>query len=234
VLPKYENTMDSIIVILIIIAIFVSGLIILYHRHSWIVKRLIEVHVFREKFIEFSNIYFSSYDKYSRSGEVNNTLYVWLTMNVNKIQEDMGYFGVVDYIAPFRTHKVSNYRVLLNTLPKYRDGEVRDQDVNLVDDCLLRYIGFAKEKETMASKNLKNPLVWFREGIKYLLSIPIFILNMFGIFSARTVERITDNVLFKIISGIIALVTLASGLVTIIIGYDQSFAFVQSLISNQK
>lgn len=223
--------MQTTIIILLIIGIFIAGFIILYRRQSWTLKKFTDANEYRDKFIEFSNKYFDSYDSYTRTGQIDNSLYQWLTMNVNKIQADMGYFGVVDYLAPFRTHKVTNYRVLINTIPKYRDGDVKDRDVNLVDDCFLRYLGFVRDKEAIASKNLKNPLIWFREGIRTIVGIPLLILNSFGIFNTRTVERITDNIVFKILSGIIALVTLVSGIVTIIIGYDQTIKFISDHFS---
>lgn len=219
--------MQTFIIILIIFAVFIVGYFILRGRYSWTVKKNEYANEYRNKFIEFSNKYFNTYDRYSRSGEIDNSLYVWLTMNSNKIQTDMGLFGVVDYLAAFRTHKVTNYRVILNTIPKYRDGDIKEQDVNLLDNCLLRYLGFIQEMESIALNNLKNPLIWFREGIRTMISVPLLIFNSFGILSNQTVEKITGNLIFNIFSGIIALVTLISGLITIIVGYEQTMTFIR-------
>ena len=151
-------------------------------------------------------------------------------MNVSKIQSNLGTFGVMDYIAPFQTYRVSNYQIVINTIPKFRDGTVKDFDVNSVDDCLLRYIGYLEEYSQDTQKNLRNPIVWFREGFREVLSIPIFILNWFGIISNRTVNSIKDSLIYKVIAGLIALVTLVSGLVTIVVGYDQTLEFINRLI----
>jgi len=72
--------------------------------------------------------------------------------------------------------------------------------------------------------------VWFREGFREILSVPIFILSWFGIISNRTVNSIKDSLIYKVISGLIALVTLISGVVTIVVGYDQTLEFVKRLI----
>jgi hypothetical protein len=61
------------------------------------------------------------------------------------------------------------------------------------------------------------------------MSIPIFILNWFGIISNRTLNSIKDSLIYKVISGIIALVTLVSGLVTILVGYKPTIEFLSGI-----
>jgi hypothetical protein len=58
-------------------------------------------------------------------------------------------------------------------------------------------------------------------------------LNWCGIISNRIVNSIKDSLIFKVISGLIALVTLVSGLVTIVVGYDQTVKFIFGLIGKQ-
>lgn len=213
-----------------ILAVFVIGFVQVRSRHKRVVEKIDFAGEYRNKFVEFTNKYFQTYDRYSRSGNLDGELYVWLTMNVSKIQSNLGTFGVMNYIAPFQTYSISNYQIVINTIPKFRDGSVKDFDTNSVDDCLLRYIGYLEEYSKNTLKNLKNPIVWFREGFREILSIPIFILNWFGIISNRTVNSIKDSLIYKVISGLIALVTLVSGVVTIIVGYDQTLEFVNRLL----
>ena len=98
------------------------------------------------------------------------------------------------------------------------------------DDCLLRYIGHTEERTKTTAKNLKNPIIWFRVGFQEIISLPLFVLNWFGIFSSRTVDRVTESTIYKVFTGIIALVTFASGIVTIIQGKEATIAFIRNLL----
>lgn len=213
-----------------ILTVFIIGFVQVYNRHSRVVKKIDFAGEYRNKFIEFAIKYFKKHGSYNRSRKNDSELYLWLTMNVSKIQSSLGTFGLMDYIAPFQTYRVSNYQIVINTIPKFRDGTVKDFDVNSVDDSLLRYIGYLEDCRQDTQKNLRNPIVWFREGFREVLSIPIFILNWFGIISNRKVNSIKDSLIYKVISGLIALVTLLSGLVTIVVGYDQTIKFINELL----
>ncbi|MBU6186613.1 MAG: hypothetical protein KGQ16_09410 [Cyanobacteria bacterium REEB444] len=209
---------------------FIIGFAQVYNRHSRVVKKIDFAGEYRNKFVEFANKYFQTYDRYSRSGDFDGELYVWLTMNVSKIQNYVGSFGVMSYKLAFQNYMINNYQIIINTIPKFREGQVENFDVGAVDDCLLRYIGYLEEDSKDTLKNLRNPIVWFREGFREILSVPIFILSWFGIISNRTVNSIKDSLIHKVIAGLIALVTLVSGLVTIVVGYDQTLEFVNRLL----
>ncbi len=136
----------------------------------------------------------------------------------------------MDYIAPFQTYHVPNYHIILNTIPKFREGTVVNFDVNSVDDCLLRHLGHEEERIKNKEKNLRNPFIWFRWGFQEILSIPIYFLGWFGIFNSRTIERITNNIIFKLFSGIIALVIFISSIVTIIQGKEATIEYLHHFI----
>lgn len=223
--------MITTLIILGILTVFIIGFVQVYNRNSRVVKKIDFAGEYRNKFIEFSNKYFETYDRWSRAGDFDGQLYVWLTRNVSRIQGNLGSFGIMDYIAPFQTYRVSNYQIIINTLPKFRAGQVQNFDAGLVDDCLLRYIGYLEDYNKETEKDVKNPIVCFREGFKVIISIPLFIISSFGIFSRRTVDNIMDSFIFKIFAGFTALVTLVSGLVTIVVGYDQTVKFIFGLIN---
>ncbi|MDN3204320.1 hypothetical protein [Algoriphagus sediminis] len=225
--------MITAIIISGILVIFIIGFVQVYNRHNRFVKKIDFAGEYRNKFVEFANKYFKNYDRWSRSGNFDGEQYVWLTMNVSRIQNYLGTFGIMDYIAPFQTYKVSNYQIVINTLPKFRDGSIQDFDVTSVDDCMLRYIGHLEEYQKDTQRNLRNPIIWFREGFREILSIPIFILSWFGIISNRTLNSIKDSLIYKVISGLIALVTLVSGIVTIIVGYEQTLKFINKIVGNE-
>ena len=222
--------MVTVYISIFIFSILVIGFSLIYKLNSRLEKKIKFVNEYRNKFVEFSNTYFQSYDRYSRSGKFDNESYIWLTKNVNKIQNYVGSFGLITYKPAFQNYIVNNYPVLLNTIPKFRDGQIENFDVHSVDDCLLRYIGHLEEYNFNTGKNLRNPIIWFREGVKEILSLPIFIFSWFGLISNSTVNSIKNSFIYKIITGLIALVTLLSGLVTIVIGYDQTIDFLKKLV----
>ena len=185
---------------------------------------------YRNKFIEFATKYSENYNRRSQSGNFDGELYVWLTKNVSKIQIIVGYFGIMDYITP--SYIIPDYQIIINTIPKFRKGKIENFDVNYVDDCLLRYIGYIEERSNETIKNLKNPIIWFRTGFQEIISIPLFVLNWFGIFSKNRVNSIIESAIYKIFTGIIALITLLSGIVTIIQGKEKTIEFINKILGN--
>jgi len=224
--------MTTTIIIIGILLIFLIGFIQLFRTHSRTIKKHEFASEYRNKFIEFANKYFEQYDRWSKSGNLDNELYVWLTKNVSKIQSNVGSFGVMSYKPAFQNYMINNYQLIVNTIPKFREGQVENFDVTPVDDCLLRYIGHVEERSEETLKNLKNPIIWFRIGFQEIISIPLFILKWFGIFSKRRVNGIMESTIYKIFTGIIALITLLSGLVTIIQGKEKTIEFINRILGN--
>jgi len=180
--------MTSLIIILGILATLILGFRKVFTSHKSITDKIDFAQEYRSHFIELTNKYFENYDSWTRSGTLDREKYTWLTKNVSRMQSSLGGFGIMDYITPFQTMKFSNYQIIINTIPKFRDDSVKEFDVNAVDDCLLRYVGNLERLSEKTQKNLKNPFIWFREGFREILSIPIFILNWFGIISKRTLD----------------------------------------------
>lgn len=217
------------IIILSLLLILVIGFIVLISRYVKNSKRLYFAYEYRDKFVQLANSYSSSYDRFDRRGALDPDLYTWLMKNVNQIQFDLGSLGRVHYIAPFRIYEVSNYQVIINTIPKFRTGKLDDFDVNTADDCLLRYSGMLEKIIERNWKDIKNPIIWFREGFQQILSLPFYIFNWFGILSDTAVGKITTNPIFTIFSGIGGLVAFISGVVTIIQGKEQTMTFIKNL-----
>ena len=213
--------MTTTIIIIDILLIFLIGFIQLFRAQSNTIKKH-----------EFANKYFEQYDRFSKSGNLDSELYVWLTKNVSKIQSSVGNFGVMSYKPAFQNYMINNYQLIINTIPKFREGQVENFDVTSVDDCLLRNIGHIEERSVETLKNLKNPIIWFRVGFQEIISIPLFVLNWFGIFNKRTVNGIMESTFYKILTGIIALITLLSGIVTIIQGKEKTIEFINNIFGN--
>jgi hypothetical protein len=158
--------MITAIIISGILVIFIIGFVQVYNRHNRVVKKIDFAGEYRNKFVEFANKYFKTHDRWSRSGDLDGELYVWLTMNVSKIQSYVGSFGVMSYKPAFQNYMINNYQIIINTIPKFREGQVESFDVGSVDDCLLRYIGHLEEYQKDTQRNLRNPIITLFPPIK--------------------------------------------------------------------
>lgn len=185
---------------------------------------------YREQFHDLAIAYFQSMDRYSDSGSLNGEKYEWLTKNVEKIQRRLGMFGIIDYTAPFNKFRAPRYEVVINTIPKFRDGTVKEHDANWVDDCLLRYIGHNEEIIEERFTELRNPFIWFREGVQFVVSIPFYALNWFGVISERRLDGIIRNTFFKVGSGIVSIVAFMANLVTIFGTWGRLIHFIKQSV----
>jgi hypothetical protein len=214
-----------------VMIVFALGALKTYKKLLRIREKLDFSIEYHNKFIEFSNLFVKSYDKWNRSGDLDEELYVWLTKNVNKIHNYLGRFGLISYKPAFQNDHIRDYPIIINTIPKFREGEIQGLEVGIVSDCLIRYIGYLENCNDGNLKNLKNPIIWFREGFKYVLSFPIFILSWFDMISNRTVTNIMNNLIYRFFSGLVALIALISSIVTLILGYEQTIKFFKVIIA---
>ncbi len=219
----------TLIIILFFIAVGITGFIVLRKRYTTSVSNLNFTNEYRNSYIELANYFYKTYDQYEGRGNVNSEKYTWLTKNANKMQVMLGQTGIIHYVAPFQKYSVPNYQVLLNTLPKFREKYLHHSEVNTVDDALLRYYGILEERVQVYQKELRNPFLWFKQGFKEFFSLPIYIINWFGIIPDRLVGKITSNIIFNVLTGIGGLVTFISGIVTIIQGKEQTIKFIKDL-----
>lgn len=174
---------------------------------------------YRDNYIKLINSYLNS-SGYRVARQFDPELYSWLVSKSAKAQREVGMFGVGEFIAPFQIYKIRNYQFIVNTIPKIRDGHLRDEEINLVDDILTRCLGAFDEIKIELQSELKNPLKWFQYGVKWCLSLPIRILYWFGIISNSTVDKITANSFFKIVSGLVGFISFFSAIITIVTGWD--------------
>jgi hypothetical protein len=187
---------------------------------------------YRNTFVEFVNIFNTTFERHWSTGTLDNEKYIWLTKNVYRIQKILGGMGKMDYTSKYRTYRVQNYEIIVNTLPMFRDGNIHDFDINAVDDCLIRYVGYMEEQINQGKKEIVNPVIWFRQGVQEVLSLPLYFLKWFGILSLPMVIKVTSNIFYKIFAGIVSIITFVATLVTIIQGKDETINFIHSLFPN--
>lgn len=218
------------VIILTFIFILGLGLYTINKRRSNYIENCDFADEYRNTFVDFCNIFNKTYDKHWSPGTIDNEKHIWLTKNVGKIQDIIGHTGVLDsYITPYQTMHFRNYQIIINTLPKFREGNIHPFDINSVDDCLIRYIGNTENIINHLNKKIRNPIIWFKEGFKQIINLPIYILNWFGVMPDNFVKKVTSNIIYNFIIGIGGLVTFVSGIVTIIQGKQQLLDFINSI-----
>lgn len=133
------------LIILFFLFIIVTGFVVLRKSYVLTQEKLDFTSEYRNQFVSFVNNFNKTYNRFERRGEVDHEKYVWLTKNANKMQGILGQTGLMEYIGPFQQYTISNYNIIINTIPKFRDNTITDFDINSADDCLLRYIGIVEE-----------------------------------------------------------------------------------------
>lgn len=193
------------------------------------------VHEFRENFISYCN---------SR-GEDNNA-YTYLMLNSSRMQRNMGPMGVYgSFRPPSANYPVSNYPIILNMIPEIRSFIDRENEhgfglfastidgyIKAVDEALLRYIGNLKDRSSQALNSLKNPFLWFQTGMGLLLSLPLMIFVSFGLMAGSTLRALQSNYIFKCLNALLSIIALVSGLMTIILGWDQVTSLLEKFYIN--
>lgn len=179
---------------------------------------------YRNKFVELANLY-------HQHKPLDSELYRWLILKSVKAQNTLGHLGKIYYTGTYyRPMHIPNYEMISNTIPQIRTGAIQDNELFTCEDLMMRFIGRQEDLIEQAKKDLKNPLRSFQLGIQFYLAFPIHLLNWFGIISVRAVNLALSNWFFKLISGILGLVTFISGVVTIIVGWDESINLIKKLL----
>ena len=92
----------------------------------------------------------------------------------------------------------------------------------------LRHIGSLNETEKDIKKHLFNPITCFADGIRFVISLPIFILKWLGIVSDEGTLKIQSSFFFRIINWLVAFIGFFSAIVTIVIGWDEFWSLIFS------
>lgn len=189
-------------------------------------------HVFAIEFLENLKTYWES-------GESNSEAYSWLIHRSNKMQGEMGGFGVVhNYKPPYQNYVITNYDIILNMIPDLRrcleddllSRNLAHQYMNTLQEALVRYIGSIEDERTEIINDIKNPVKWLRSGVRDIVALPAYLLGWLGVISESTANKWVSSLLFSVISGVVALVGFASAVVTTVVGWDQFIKVIGSVL----
>ena len=222
--------MDKLIPIFIIIGIMILGFITKSIDFNDAVKRTNLTNQYRNKLITLINGIFL--DKI-----FNQQLYYELTSDVKSMQFELGCDGVYAYVTDnLKGFSTSNYQALINFLPELRD--VLNNQNNFImmnrysqsakdcDDMFIRHLGSLNELKKSIKKKLFNPFSCFSDGMKFIVSLPILLLNWLGLISDEYMRKAKRSWLIKLLNVIIILIGLIGSIMSIILGWNE---FLQKL-----
>ena len=221
-------TMDRLYLVCAIICICIIGFL----RVNQYCNHLLDVKTFAIDFLDKLKTYLSS-------NGADGGAYSWLTLKSNKMQSQLGSAGIMAaYKPPFANFQYTNYPIILNMLPDLRNalsdsyalGRLADQYAATIQEVIIRHIGSIEEIEEFNKKKLKNPVVWFREGVQLLISSPLYAAYWLGVIKEPIIDRLTSNIIFKFISTVVTLVGFIGSIITIVIGWDQFLSMTTNFV----
>jgi len=220
--------MERWIPILIISVISIVGFIKLIFDYK-------KISVKRDFTFEFTNKY-REWGNELLQRRMNEELYEWLRIKSSKMQGMMGSYGVVDmFQRPFSGVAYTNYHIIYsglseirreffmaNSMPLSLSFENLHELIRMADDCLLSYMGALEDLDEKIKTYIRNPTIWFREGIRLIVILPISFIYWSGIIKYHTYSRLSNNFLIRIITLVVGIIGFVSSVITIILEYESS------------
>jgi hypothetical protein len=166
------------------------------------------------------------FTRYMNSRGADGQAYGELIERSLRVQDLLGDVGfMAQYVAPFGRYSVPNYQVILNGVPAMRrDFEEltsgRSDHGQLVGETLVRYMGWSADRIGEKQRELRNPVGWFREGIAALLLVPLWLFRSLGLLSGTRSDRMAASALFRLLTGLLALIGLVGSIFTIVLGWS--------------
>lgn len=181
--------------------------------------------------LEFAREFRDKLISYANGRGVDHQAYNWLTFRSIKMQRQMGELGLLSaYRRAASGQTVFGYQVIVNMLPELQQSFVDpmvaflgrgDQSARTMVDCLTRYMGVVSDQHSQCMGELKNPLLWFRDGVRALLSLPFRLLGWFGLLGDASVRFLVSNGVFSFMTGAVAMIGLLSSIVGLVTDWSQ-------------
>ena len=186
----------------------------------------------------FASNYLSDLRSYFESGGADEQMYESLLLRANQMQNQLGRQGFLsNYKPPGSNNIFQNVAVILSLLPQLRtmlnDTWLRERPVSVdmfagVRDVLLLHLGSSEQRLKRANEELRSPISIVRLGVEGILYSPVRLLQAFGVLSKGTSDRLESFRLVRLLTAVAAVVSFASGLVTIITGHQAVITAIKS------
>jgi hypothetical protein len=179
-----------------------------------------------------------------RSHGQDTDAYSWLLRRSHGLQVEMGALGVMAFKAPYAKYVVQNWPVVVNSLTEMRlwsdqgyraSGAPRQQFYDYgatLQEAILRFAGTLEDRIAELTASLRNPLIWFRNGITLILLAPFMVLRSLGVSGIPEATVLTGKNLFRILASVATLATIGGSAVTIIDGWDKTLLFTKTVVAH--
>ena len=164
--------------------------------------------------------------------------YAWLTHRSTAMQRQMGSNGIyAAYRPPFANFQYRDYPIVVNMLPDLRNAyadpvlarSLAAQYSNTLIDAIVRHLGTLEDRSSVITASLRNPFSWLREGAGLLVGVPLSLLASLGLISVSAMARWRANWFVRLMGGLVALITLASAVIGIVVGWDPFVAWLRAV-----
>jgi hypothetical protein len=157
-------------------------------------------------------------------------LYSRLIGDMGKAQRIVGTNGIMyNYHRPGASYMYKEYQLIVNTVNRLRFPDINGEDMQMVQNILIMTQNEKVELQDMYFKQCKNPFSLLRDGVNFIVTLPISILYWSGLMNYRTFSVLTNNWFMRFVNGLIILIGLISSIITIILGWEQTMLYVERL-----
>ena len=226
----------------IIPAVVVATLIVIGHVIKR--KRIVSYNKRAEFTVDFNNTFFDFANEVFTTRRMNSEKYNAVMKDVDKIQEELGMDGELkEFVDPLKGIRGRNYQLFMNIMPEIRTAlsnmgySIMDERINqlmgLCEDALRRHVGNLDRAIEQEKKGLWNPITCMGEGIRWIVCLPVDILQWAGLYSTGRSRKIKTSVIFKAISNLIVFIGLISSIVTIVLGWDEFLVIINNCIGRK-
>jgi len=226
----------------VIPAIIVLVLVVIGHIIKR--KRIAKFNNRAEFTVDFNNRFFDFVNDLFTTRRMDSDKYNAVIKDVDKIQEELGMDGVLNgFVDPLKGIRGTNYQLFMNIIPEIRTAisnmgnSIMDERINqlmgLCEDALRRHIGNLDRAIEHEKKRLWNPITCMGEGIRWIVGLPVDVLQWAGLYNDGRSRRIKASFIFKAISNLIVFIGLVSSIVTIVLGWDEFLEIINNCIGRK-
>ena len=190
---------------------------------------------------QFAHEFLSSLVRYVKSQGADYEAYAWLVQRLPRMQTHLGILGIAaSYRPPFANYAFSNYQIVVNTLPELRrslqspfSNRVALDYVAIIQECVLRHLGSLDDQQERTAQDLRNPMIWFREGIQFLLIVPALMLSWMGLITSANAVRLRASATFRLLSALVAIAGFVGAVIGIVTDWESFSGIIRQWLKSR-
>lgn len=183
---------------------------------------------FFDRLIDFDKSFSASYDSWTGHGNCDTESYRWLLRNADRAQSLIGTVGL-GRMYHQNGYVVNSYPVLIGAINEYKQMYPQRNIIDTAINSLNRGIGISERKKEEYDKKVRRPHLLLKEGIRTIFLLPLVCLQYIGIFNTKRLTSIKSSSVFD---KIVAIITIVSGIVTIVKDYNELLKLMKLVFAN--